>query len=74
MKPHSLLLAGAAAVLLAGAAAAAQVAPEAPGLLSAIGLLLGCPEALDAALLARDSLDEAEVAAAFDAAALEAGQ
>jgi len=68
------ILAGAAAVLLAGAAAAAQSAADQPGLFGAIALMLGCPDALDAALLARDSLDEAEVAAAFDLSSVEAGQ
>jgi hypothetical protein len=51
---------------VAGAAAAAQVGPEAPGLLGAIALLLGCPDAADAALLARDALDEVEFAVTLD--------
>ena len=68
------ILAGAACVLLlAGAAAAAQVVPDAPDLFGAIALLLGCPDGLDAALLARDVLDEAEFAAALDPAVIEAG-
>ena len=62
------VLAGTAAVmLLAGAAAAAtQAGPEAPGLLGAIAALLGCPDTLDAALLVRDALDEAEFAAVLE--------
>ncbi|MDO9710197.1 hypothetical protein [Paracraurococcus lichenis] len=62
------VLAGTAAVLLlAGAAAAAtQAHPEAPRLLGTLGVLLGCGDSFDQALLLRDALDEAEFAAAFE--------
>jgi len=69
------VLAGVAAVmLLAGAAAAAtQAGPETPGLIGTIAQLFGCGDANDAALLARDLLDEAEFASQLEAPA-EAGQ
>jgi hypothetical protein len=54
-------LAGAAlTLLLAGAAAATTQVSEAPGLLGVLAQLLGCSNPEDAALLARDLLDEAE--------------
>ena len=69
-------LAGAAmTLLLAGAAAATtQVSPEAPGLLGVLAQLLGCSNPEDAALLARDLLDEAEFIAQLVVPAAEAGQ
>lgn len=55
-------LAGAATILLlaGAAAAAAQVSPEAPGLFGAIAQFFNCSHPEDAALLARDLLDEVE--------------
>ena len=67
-------LAGAAmTLLLAGAAAATTQVTEAPGLLGVLAQLLGCSNPEDAALLARDLLDEAEFASQLEAPA-EAGQ
>ena len=69
-------LAGAAMVLLlAGAAAATtQVSPEAPGLLGAIAHWFACGDPNDAALLARDLLDEAEFITQLGVPAAETGQ
>jgi hypothetical protein len=69
------VLAGVVGVmLLAGAAAAAtQAGPETPGLIGALAALLGCGDPFEAALLARDALDEAEFAAALEPW-LEAGE
>ena len=69
-------LAGAAlTLLLAGAAAATtQVSPEAPGLLGVLAQLLGCSDPEDAALLARDLLDEAEFITQLGVPAAETGQ
>jgi hypothetical protein len=67
MRLATVLLGGAAVMLVAGAAAAAtQAGPEAPGLFGALAALLGCGDGLDAALLVRDALDEAEFAAALE--------
>jgi hypothetical protein len=57
-----------AIMLVAGCAAAAatQVRPEAPGLLGALAVLLGCGGTLDPGFLALEVLDELDVAAAFE--------
>ena len=68
------VLAGVAAVmLLAGAAAATTQVTEAPGLLGVLAQLLGCSDPEDAALLARDLLDEAEFITQLGIPAAEAG-
>ncbi|WP_165943259.1 hypothetical protein [Roseicella aquatilis] len=63
------VIAGAAAVLLVAGAAAAhtQASADPPGLFGMIAALLGCNEAFEAALMARDALDEAEFHALLDA-------
>ena len=67
-------LAGAAmTLLLAGAAAATTQVPEAPGLLGVLAQLLGCSDPEDAALLARDLLDEAEFITQLGVPAAETG-
>jgi hypothetical protein len=61
-------------LLLAGAAASAtQVSPEAPGLLGAIAHWFACGDPNEAALLARDALDEVEFNAMLEAV-VEAGE
>jgi hypothetical protein len=68
-------LAGAAmTLLLAGAAAATTQVSEAPGLLGVLAQLLGCSNPEDAALLARDLLDEAEFITQLGVPAAETGQ
>lgn len=67
MRPSPILLGVLAVMLLAGAAAAAtQAIPEVPGLLGTIAALFGCTETWEAALEARDMLDEVEFAAALE--------
>jgi hypothetical protein len=67
-------LAGAAlTLLLAGAAAATTQVAEAPGLLGVLAQLLGCANPEDAALLARDLLDEAEFITQLGVPASETG-
>ncbi len=74
MKLLTVLVAGSGILLLAGAAAAAtQADPEAPGLLGAIAGFFQCGGPFEAALLARDALDEVEFSAALGAV-VEAGQ
>ncbi|MFC7475530.1 hypothetical protein ACFQS7_14255 [Dankookia sp. GCM10030260] len=73
MRLFSALAGAALVLLLAGAAAATtQVSPEAPGLLGAIAQFFACGDPEEAALLARDLLDEAEFASLLGAQA-EAG-
>lgn len=67
MRLGPVLLGTAGILLLAGAAAAAtQASPEAPGLIGMFAVLLGCNDAFESALLARDALDEAEFTAVLD--------
>ncbi|RAI60889.1 hypothetical protein [Roseicella frigidaeris] len=67
MRLLTLLAAAGTALMLAGAAiAATQARPDAPRMLGALSQFFECGDPAEAALLARDILDEAEFAATLD--------